>query len=166
MIPGFRHTHPTTMLRALFVLLCLGIVSLEVVAADQMPAVPEAIESLLQTSSTAGGATSTTQDLAQSSSHGQHDSVSTSAPLDHFSGMMQTTGQHENHCQTPRNNEPSCSSECALVCPSSGGSAGSICIAAFLPQPRSPESVLPLRGADTFVGLVSPPLYRPPDLLI
>ena len=166
MIPGFRHTHLMTMLRALFVLLCLGIVSLEVVAADQMPDVPEAVESLLQTSSTAGGATSTPQNLAQSPLHGQHDSVSTTAAPGHSSGMMQTTVQHENHCQTPCNNEPSCSSECALACPSSGGSAGSIVTAAFLPQPRSPEAVLPLRGADKFVGLVSPPLYRPPDILI
>ncbi len=154
------------MLRALFVLLCLGIVSLEVAAADQMFDVPEAVESLLKTGSTAGDSTTARQDLVASPAHGRHDSASASADPDHSHDMMQPTGKHESHCQTPCDNELSCSSVCALACASSGGSAGSICTAAFLPQPRLPEAVLPLRGADLLVGCVSPPLYRPPDHLI
>ena len=162
MIPGFRHWHPTTMLRALFVLLCLGIVTLEVVAADQMSDVPRAVESLQQTGRTAGDSTTAHHDLVASPAHGQHDSASASAAPDHSRGMMQSTGKHGSHCQTPCDNEPSCSSVCALACSPSGSSAGSICTAAYLPQPRAPEAVLPLSGTDMFVGMVSPPLYRPP----
>ncbi len=154
------------MLRALFVLLCLGIVSLEVVAADQMFDVPGAVESLRKTGSTAGDSTTAHQNSVPSPAHGQHDCVRASAAPDHSRGMMQPTDKHGSHCQTPCDNELSCSSVCALACSASGGSAGSICTTAFLPQPRSPGAVLPLRGTDMFVGLLSPPLYRPPDNLI
>ncbi len=160
MKPDCWHRQTITMLRALTGFLCLGIVSFAIAADHSHDR--ESAGTAMQLYSDTALATEAHVDTSklQANSH-RIDGNTTAMASVSSTSMGHQAGNHEAHCQMPCDSAPSCSSLCALACSPAAGSVSLICASA-LPLPISLASLPSLHGINTFVGIVSPPLYRPP----